>query len=239
MLPKVAERGLFNISKFQCGGTKKEDVYKKFDAEAKYHKKCYTQYDQDHFNRLPPPTEKASEPDESGPTSSKRCKRDSIPLGEMVCFICKKPDKNLCAAGVMHGSKTAVDKQHVEDMTEKIKTMAIALDNKTVLAKLFSGDIVSNELNYHKSCYKDFVCKYNQKTLEESNREASLQNEIDEFWKAVCFNKVIKHMRETYVTGIDFEASALLKLYERLLKENNVTYSPHLTRFTEDILYQN
>ena len=76
----------------------------------------------------------------------------------MVCFICNKPDKNLCAAGVMHASKTAVDKQHVEDITEK--TMAIALDNKTVLAKLSSGDIVSN-----KSCYKDFVYKYNQKTL--------------------------------------------------------------------------
>ena len=90
-------------------------------------------------------------------------------------------------------------------------------------------------MEIHKSCYKDVVYKYNQKTLEESNREASLQNEIDEFWKAVCFNKVITHMGETYVTGIDFEASVLLKLYERLLKENNVTYSPHLTRFTEDI----
>ena len=73
-------------------------------------------------------------------------------------------------------------------------------------------------------------------TRRHSDREASVQNEIDEFWKAVCFNKVITHMRKTYVTGIDFEASALLKLYERLLKENNVTYSPHLSRFTEDIL---
>ena len=51
MLPKLAETGLFNISKFQCGGTKKEDVYKKFvKKEAKYHKKCYTQYDQNQFH---------------------------------------------------------------------------------------------------------------------------------------------------------------------------------------------
>ena len=55
-------------------------------------------------------------------------------------------------------------------------------------------------------------------------------------WKVVCFNKVITHIRETYVRGIDFEASVLLKLYGRLLKENNAIYSPHLTLFTEDIL---
>ena len=40
-------------------------------------------------------------------------------------------------------------------------------------------------------------------------------------------------MRETYVRVIDFEASALLKLYEILQEENNVTY---LTRFTKDIV---
>ena len=40
-------------------------------------------------------------------------------------------------------------------------------------------------------------------------------------------------MRETYVRVIDFEASALLKLYEILQEENNVTY---LTRFTKDII---
>ena len=33
----------------------------------------------------------------------------------MVCFICHKPDTNLCEAGVIHTSKTAVDKQHVKD----------------------------------------------------------------------------------------------------------------------------
>ena len=44
---------------------------------------------------------------------------------------------------------------------------------------------------------------------------------------------VITHTRQTYVRGIDFEASALLKLYERLLDKNSVTYSPHLARFTE------
>ena len=73
-------------------------------------------------------------------------------------------------------------------------------------------------------------------TLVEFNQEVSLKNEFNEFWKAVCFNKMMTHIRETYVKGIDFEASALLKLCEKLLEENNVTYSPHLTCFTEEIL---
>ena len=47
---------------------------------------------------------------------------------------------------------------------------------------------------------------------------------------------MITHIREAYVRGIDVETSVLLKLYERLLEENNVTYSPHLTRFTDDVL---
>ena len=64
LLQKFAERELFNISKFQCGGAKKEDVYKKFvEKEAKYHKRCYTQYDQNHSHQVPPPPiEKSSEP---------------------------------------------------------------------------------------------------------------------------------------------------------------------------------
>ena len=73
MLPKFTARGLFKISKFQCGVTKKEDVYKKLvKKEAEYHEKCYTQYDQDYFDQLPlPPMEKSSESEEFGPTSSK------------------------------------------------------------------------------------------------------------------------------------------------------------------------
>ena len=101
-------------------------------------------------------------------------KRVSLPLGKMVCFICNKPDMNLCAARKIHASKTAVDKQGVKETKEKIKTMAIALNNKLILANLSSGDIVLNEMNYHKSCYKGFMNQSNQKTLVESNQEVAL-----------------------------------------------------------------
>ena len=38
----------------------------------------------------------------------------------MVCFICNKPDTNLCAAVVIHACKTAADKQNVKGTTENI-----------------------------------------------------------------------------------------------------------------------
>ena len=74
----------------------------------------------------------------------------------------------------MYASKTDADKQIVKEAKEKIKTMAIAFGNKPILAKLSSGDIVSNELNYHKSRSKDFMNKHNQKTFVESNQDVSL-----------------------------------------------------------------
>ena len=125
-------------------------MYKKFvKKEAKYERKCYTQYDQNNFYRLHPPLiTKSSESEEFGPTSSKLSKRVSLPLGEIMCFICNKP-----------GSKTAGDKQHVKETTKKIKTMAVALDNKPILAKLSGGDFILKKLSYNKSCYKDFVNK--------------------------------------------------------------------------------
>ena len=146
------ERGReqFNISQLQCRGAKKEDVYKKFvEKEAKYHKKCYTQYDHNHFHQVPsPPIEKSSE--SFGPRFSKLFKRVSLLLRGMVCFICNKPDINLSVAGVMHVSKTAADKQQAKETTEQTKTVAIALGRKPIFVQLSRGGIVSNELNYQK-----------------------------------------------------------------------------------------
>ena len=73
-------------------------------------------YDQDHFHRSsPPPMETVCS------YIFKTVQRDSLFLGVLKCFICNKPDTNLCAAGVMQASKTAVNK-HVRKTTEKRTT---------------------------------------------------------------------------------------------------------------------
>ena len=156
--------------------------------------------------------EKSSESEEFGPASSKQSNMISYPLVKWFALFTtnQKPISNR-AAGVMLASKTATDKQYVKETTEKIKTMVFAMDNMSILTKLSSRDIVSNELNYHKSCYKDFVNKYNQKTLVESNDELSLQKGVNKFLKANCSKKVLTYTREIYVRGIDFEASGEIR----------------------------
>ena len=62
-------------------------------------------------------------------------------------LICNNPDKNLSGAGVMHVTKTAAEKQQVKETAEKIKTMTIASGSKPIIAQLFCGEIVLNELN--------------------------------------------------------------------------------------------
>ena len=44
-------------------------------------------------------------------------------------------------------------------------------------------------------------------------------------------------MRETYVKGVDFQGSHLLEIYKMLLQEKGIVdYSPHITRFTNELL---
>ena len=244
MLPKFSERGLFNLSKFQCKLNVVDDIEKQLidsfiENDAKYHKSCYTTYDQCHFDQLSRKQDKSkSDLDNTGPSSSKRPKRETLDLGELKCFICEKPDviKNLCAAGTMHAKNISVKKQHVKDLTENIKKMASVLDNQIILSKFSCGDVASNELNYHKSCYIGFKNQYNSKIRKENKKQDSLKYELDDFWKVVCFNKIVTYVKETYITGIDFEANSLMKLYENLLRKQNVLFTPQLTRFTDDLM---
>ena len=55
-----------------------------------------------------------------------RCKRGSVSLGEIICCFCSENDtsSNLCAAGIMHAKYEKVNKQYVEELTLKLKTMA-------------------------------------------------------------------------------------------------------------------
>ena len=71
----------------------------------------------------------------------------------------------------MHAKYEKVNKQHVEELTLKLKTMVAFLGENALLAKLSTGDIVANELYYHKERYNAFINKFNQKKTNDENRE--------------------------------------------------------------------
>ena len=96
------------------------------------------------------------------------------------------------------------------------------------LISSFTILLVTNKLNYHKSCHKDVVNKYKQKVIAEFNRDASLQNEVNEFWKAVCFNKKInkRNLCKRYRFWDQYITKALWKTFRR--KQCNIFSSSYL-----------
>ena len=98
-------------------------------------------------------------------SNAKRSKRNSFSLGELICCFCNERDtsNNLCAAGIMHAKDEGVNRQHVEILTVKLKTIATFLGDNALRAKRSTGDIVSNEIYYHKKCYQSFSNEFTQK----------------------------------------------------------------------------
>ena len=95
-------------------------------------------------------------------------------MGTLICIFYKHFDnvENLCAAGTLHATTKKVKLDHVTIFTEKLKSMAVEVGNNDVLPKLSSGDVASNEIFYHKICYRNFRTQYRdtlQKKLNDAN----------------------------------------------------------------------
>ena len=91
-----------------------------------------------------------------------RCSSSSKPMGSPFCAICDKEDdqSNLRAAGTQGATKDAVDTQHNARLTERWKDIAIKTNNDSLLAKLATGSLASNELFYHLDCYSSMSRNY-------------------------------------------------------------------------------
>ena len=66
---------------------------------------------------------------------------DKAPLGELFCNTVEsdKPE-NLCAAGTSQASAQKNNEQHAHEFTEKVKNMALFLDELEIFSKLSTGD---------------------------------------------------------------------------------------------------
>ena len=127
---------------------------------AKYHKNCYNDYKLSKLERAEDiynesmKTENETVEQLCSPSQSTRSRDTSSHLlGKLICCFCSEPDSadNLVAAGTFHATKSKTDPNHVSNLTQKWKMMAAKLDHTELLSRLATGDIVSNELYYHKS----------------------------------------------------------------------------------------
>ena len=133
------------------------------EKEAKYHKTCYNDYSEEKLKRAKERQHKSNVVNDTSENlcstsqSTRSTDTTNHDLGKLVCCFCSEIDteNNLTAAGTFHATKNKVDVDHVSNLTEKWKTMAAKLEYSELLSRLSFGDIVSNELYYHKSTIKN------------------------------------------------------------------------------------
>ena len=157
--------------------------------------------------------------------------------GDHVCLFCAGKDlpTNLCAAGTWHAKITQVYRQHVDKISEQLRCMALFLNGLRVLSKLSSSDVASNELFYHSKSYKTFTNRYSAAKEAASRSEMFINNENEEFIKALHFKQIISYIYEQKATDAasSFDISELEHTYKGLLLSNNISCTCHVSRFSD------
>ena len=210
LLPKFAEKGVFSLSKFGCD---EKDLDTTFETKtAVYHRQCYLEYDQQHYDRLVASdrkrkenegTKTAHQNEEPQASACKQPKRKPISLGEVKCYICELSDNSeeLHAAGAWHATAKKVDREHLRKYTKKMRVIASYLELNHIVSRLSSGDVASNELFYHASCYKQLCNNYQSKKNEDAKSISTQVNGQEDFVKALAFNKILTYVREGISAG--------------------------------------
>ena len=94
--------------------------------------------------------------------------------------------------------------------------MAAVTNNNKLLRKLAFGDVTSNELFYHQTCYRAFKNLYRGKQRE---IDRSTLEESEEWKKASAMIKIISYVYKTEneVASSVFDAECLEAMYIELL----------------------
>ena len=103
-----------------------------------------------------------------------------------------EPDdtSKLLAAGTYHASQKKVNAAHLKEIETKWRRWASCLDEYNHVHEALSvGDMVSNDLYYHKGCYNDFYNAYYRYVFHQNDSST----EKDEQWlKSISFSKLCR-----------------------------------------------
>ena len=212
---------------------------------ALYHHTCAAKYNQQKldraikkFNRIPDPHHEA---DVQSPPCKRRSEGAQIhSTRDFVCCFCSQSDieSNLHAAGTLHATYSRTDISHVDQLTERWRSMAVVIGNDNLLRSLSAGDVAANEIFYHGQCLKNFHNAFRK--AQGSETITDLDNYTD--WiKVSSLNKLFYHMCgiEQKEPGTVFEVKVLEEMYMDLLRYHCVKYQSHVTRFAEILLEKN
>ena len=84
--------------------------------------------------------------------------------------------------------------------------------------QLISGDVASNELYYHKSCYKTFLSRYQQKISKKLNSNKEMRKNKENLVKAMRQSQIVNQVydQEQYESVSSFED--FVKLLKKVVK---------------------
>ena len=154
---------------------------------------------------------------------------------ELIYIFYKISDnpQNVCAPGTLHATSKRVNLNHVFFFIKKLKGMASVLEDNEFLSKLISGDVASNELYYHKSCYKTFLSRYQQQISKKLNSNKEMRKNKENLVKAMRLSQIVNQVydQEQYESVSSFEVFVLEKSYLHLLSNNNIIQTSHISRF--------
>ena len=109
--------------------------------------------------------------------------------------------------------------------------MAAKVGNSPLLNLLAQGDLVSNEIYYHRHSYNDMVRNYEKLETYESI--------MDVKWKkAAIFDSIVSHVLEAEAEnpGSSFAARELNSMYVEQLQIHGIQGKVNTTRFTERLV---
>ena len=121
-----------------------------------------------------------------------------------------------------------MDTQHKARLTERWKDIAIKTNNDSLLAKLATGSLASNELFYHLDCYSSMSRNY-QRIIDWKD-----QLQIEEHWiKPTSFESIITFIieEEGSQKGLSFIVRELNEMYIHMLRERGISEMVNTTRF--------
>ena len=174
---------------------------------------------------------------EEGPqkVSVRSAKNTNATLDSNTCLFCNEID-NPNELIAMHASSSKVKKVHVDNFTNNLKDMASFLRDSNLMPKLCTGDVISNELFYHKNCYLNYRNKYRNALIVANKTVPSLRQEED-YQKAASFNKIMAYIyeKEQEQENVLFDVSELEELYYNQLSLFNIQYTKHVSRFADKL----
>ena len=196
--------------------------------EARWHKSCNSKFNKTELKRAEKRLSSSSEETDVCPKKYTRKSVQSSSLSSLLCFFCDK-----CTGE----SKEPLHSVSTMDMDNRIRQIALDLQEESLLAKLSAGDMVALEAKYHKSCLTSICNRARSSRSHELRANEKDSNVLHGIVLAELVSYIEDTREETNSLSV-FKLSDLSKMYASRLEQLGIesTSEIHSTRLKNRII---